>query len=183
LGLRRGSALAIVLNLLPVYASGKPEKTFEGAEEAARRAIELDPETPQLVVEALADPGGRHRALTATDDLPPDEFVVHASVILRDTDRAARVVRDLERGTDVMDNVIWWDVARPTGQTTGFRQLVGALGREQLWRARGWPDKCRPKGSRNFVCDRYGLIAMRALSRTAKGRGKALRLPQFCDST
>ena len=37
------SALAMVLNLLPVYASGKPEKTFESAEKAARRAIELDP--------------------------------------------------------------------------------------------------------------------------------------------
>src|SRR5688572_26591140 len=37
------SALAIVLNLLPTYASGKPEKTFESAEKAARRAIELDP--------------------------------------------------------------------------------------------------------------------------------------------
>ena len=37
------SALAMVLNLLPVYASGKPEKTFESAEKAARRAMELDP--------------------------------------------------------------------------------------------------------------------------------------------
>ena len=37
------SALAIVLNLLPMYASGKPEKTFESAEKAARRAMELDP--------------------------------------------------------------------------------------------------------------------------------------------
>ena len=37
------SALAIVLNLLPIYASGKPEKTFESAEKAARRAMELDP--------------------------------------------------------------------------------------------------------------------------------------------
>ena len=38
------SALAIVLNLLPTYASGaQPEKTFESAEKAARRAIELDP--------------------------------------------------------------------------------------------------------------------------------------------
>ena len=36
-------ALAIVLNLLPTYASGKPEKTFESAEKAARRAMELDP--------------------------------------------------------------------------------------------------------------------------------------------
>ena len=37
------SALAIVLNLLPTYASGQPEDTLEEAEKAARRANELDP--------------------------------------------------------------------------------------------------------------------------------------------
>jgi TolB-like protein len=285
------SALAIVLNLVPVYASGQPEKTFESAEEAARRAIELDPgmaepvtvlaslneargdwveadrlyekalaldpedptsqfwhaimlsragylveagghlqralaldptngalhrwlgmhygaqgqfepalaevakseelgsaafadvvralirlaqgdrpgtveswnrhfqrrsirtQAPQLVVEAVADPRGRPRALAATDDLPPDEFVFHSSVILGDADRAARVVQKLERGTDVMDNVLWWDLAQPFRKTAGFRQLVRAVGLEQLWRARGWPDKCRPKGASDFVCD------------------------------
>jgi adenylate cyclase len=285
------SALAIVLNLVPVYASGQPEKTFEGAEKAARRAIELDPgmaepvtvlaslneargewveadrlyekalaldpedptsqfwhaimlsragylveagphlqralaldptngalhrwlgmhygaqgqfepalaevakseelgsaafadvvrglirlaqgnrprtveswnrhfqrrgirtQAPQLVVEALADPRERSRALAATDDLPPDEFVFHSSVILGDADRAARVVHGLERGTDVMDNFIWWDLARPFRKTAGFRRLVRDVGLEQLWRARGWPDKCRPKEGGDFVCD------------------------------
>ena len=96
---------------------------------------------------------GAPRALAATDDLPPDEFVFYSSVILGDADRAVRVVHDLERGTDVMDNVIWWDLARPMRQTAGFRRLVGAVGLEQLWRARGWPDKCRPKGAGDFVCD------------------------------
>ena len=285
------SALAIVLNLVPVYASGEPEKTFESAEKAARRAIELDPgmaepvtvlaslneargdwveadrlyekalaldpedptsqfwhaimlsragylveagphlqralaldptngalhrwlglhygaqgqfepalaevakgeelgspaftdlvrglirlaqgdrpgaveswnrhfqrrgirtQAPQLVVEALADPRGRARALAATDDLPADEFVFYASVLLGDADRAVRVVHDLDRGTDVMDNAIWWELARPMRQTAVFRQLVRDLGLEQLWRARGWPDKCRPKGASDFVCD------------------------------
>jgi hypothetical protein len=52
-----------------------------------------------------------------------------------------------------MDNVIWWDLARPLRQTTEFRRLVSAVGLEQLWRARGWPDKCRPKGADDFVCD------------------------------
>jgi len=108
---------------------------------------------PQLLVEAVADPRGRPRALAATDDLPPDEFVFYSSVILGDADRAARVVHNLERGTDVMDNVIWWDLARPMRQTEEFRRLVSAVGLEQLWRARGWPDKCRPKGAGDFVCD------------------------------
>ena len=37
------SALAMVLNVLPTYASGQPEDTLEEAEKAARRANDLDP--------------------------------------------------------------------------------------------------------------------------------------------
>ena len=96
---------------------------------------------------------GAQRRWRRIDDLPPDEFVFFSSVVLGDADRAARVVHGLERGTDVMDNVIWWDLARPMRQTAEFRRLVGAVGLEQLWRARGWPDKCRPKGADDFVCD------------------------------
>ena len=83
----------------------------------------------------------------------PDDFVFFSSIVLGDADRALRVVKGLSRGTDVMDNVIWWDLAQPMRQTAGFRRLVGAVGLEQLWRARGWPDKCRPKGAGDFVCD------------------------------
>jgi TolB-like protein/Tfp pilus assembly protein PilF len=285
------SALAIVLNILPTYASGEPEKTFESAEKAARRAMELDPamaepltllaslnegrgdwveadrlyekalaldpedptsqfwhaimlsragyqaeagqhlrralavdptngalhrwlglhygaqgqfepalaelakgeelgsvafadlvrglirleqgdrsgaveswnryfqrrgiptKAPELVVEALVDRRVRPAALAATDDLSPDEFVFYSSVILGDADRALRVVQSLYRGTDVIDNVIWWNVAQPMRQAAEFRRLVAAVGLEQLWRARGWPDKCRPKGAGDFVCD------------------------------
>ena len=52
-----------------------------------------------------------------------------------------------------MDNVIWSDVAGPVRQTAGIRRLVRAVGLEQLLRTRGWPDKCRPKGAGDFVCD------------------------------
>jgi Tfp pilus assembly protein PilF len=108
---------------------------------------------PQLLVEALEDPRRRPAALAAIDDLPPSEFVFFSSVVLGDADRALRAVKGTPRGTDVMDNVIWWDLARPLRQTEGFRQLVAAVGLEQLWRARGWPDKCRPKEQGGFVCD------------------------------
>jgi TolB-like protein/Tfp pilus assembly protein PilF len=108
---------------------------------------------PQLLVEAVADPRRRPAALAVIDDLPPDEFVFFSSIVLGDAARALRAVESLSRGTDVMDNVIWWDLARPMRQTAEFRRLVGAVGLEQLWRARGWPDKCRPKGDDDFVCD------------------------------
>jgi TolB-like protein/Tfp pilus assembly protein PilF len=286
------SALAVVLNLVPVYASGEPEKTFESAEKAARRAMELDPamaepvtvlaslnemrgdwveadrlyekalaldpedptsqywraimlvragylveagphlqralalnptngavhrwvgmhhgaqgrfapalaevakseelssseafadvnrglirlaqgdrpgaveswnryfqrrgirtQAPDLVVEALADMRGRSAALAVIDDLPPDEFVFYSSVLLGDADRAIRVVKKLDRGTDVMDNVIWWEMARPFRGTQEFHSLVRVVGLEELWRVRGWPDKCRAKGTDSYTCD------------------------------
>jgi TolB-like protein/Tfp pilus assembly protein PilF len=108
---------------------------------------------PQLLVEAVTDARRRPAALAVIDDLPPDEFVFFSSIVFGDADRALRVVESLSRGTDVMDNVIWWDLARPMRQTAEFRRLVRAVGLEQLWRARGWPDKCRPKGAGDFVCD------------------------------
>ena len=127
-----------------------------GAVERWKRYFEargIRTRAPQLVVEAVDDPRRRSAALAAIDDLPPDEFVFFSNIVLGDADRAARVVHNLDRGTDVMDNVIWWDLARPMRQTAGFRRLIGAVGLQQLWRTRGWPDKCRPKGADDFVCD------------------------------
>jgi hypothetical protein len=127
-----------------------------GAVERWKRYFEaqgIRTRAPQLLVEAVDDPRRRPAALAVIDDLPPDEFVFFSSVVLGDADRALRVVESLSRGTDVMDNVIWWDVARPLRSTAEFRRLVSAVGLEQLWRARGWPDKCRPKGAGDFVCD------------------------------
>ena len=66
-----------------------------------------------------------------------------------------RAVESVSRGTDVMDNVIWWDLARPMRQTVEFRRLVGAVELQQLWRVRGWPDQCHPKEAGDFVCDRF----------------------------
>ena len=141
----------LVRGLIRLAQGDRPGAVESWNRHFQRRGIRT--QAPQLVVEALADPRGRPRALAATDDLPPDEFVFYSSVILGDADRAVRVVRDLDRGTDVMDNVIWWDLARPMRQTAEFRRLVSAVGLEQLWRARGWPDKCRPNGAGDFVCD------------------------------
>ena len=91
-----------------------------------RRGIRT--QAPQLVVEALADPRGRPAALAATDDLPADDFVFYASVLLGDADRAVRVVHDLERGTVVMDNVIWWDLARECARPRNFVGSSAPLG-------------------------------------------------------
>ena len=148
-----GSAKAANLNGGMIYFA---HSDWSGAVKSWNRYFEaqgIRTRAPQLLVEAVTDPQRRLGALAVIDDLPPDEFVFFSSVMLGDADRALRVVEGLSRGTDVMSNFIWWDLAQPMRQTAEFRRLVGAVGLEQLWRARGWPDKCRPKGEGGFVCD------------------------------
>jgi len=52
-----------------------------------------------------------------------------------------------------LQRALAWDLVRPMRHTAEFRRLVDAVGLEQLWRSRGWPDKCRPKEAGDFVCD------------------------------
>jgi hypothetical protein len=62
-------------------------------------------------------------------------------------------VQKRDTGTDVMDNVIWWEVARPLRKTQDFHRLARDVGLEELWRVRGWPDKCQPQGADTYTCD------------------------------
>jgi hypothetical protein len=153
-GEKLGSSIAftdVVRGLIRLAQGDRP-----GAVESWNRYFQrhgIRTQAPQLVVEALADPRGRPAALAAIDDLPPDEFVFYSSVILGDADRAARVVQKRDTGTDVMDNVIWWEVARPLRKTQDFHRLARDVGLEELWRVRGWPDKCQPQGADTYTCD------------------------------
>jgi hypothetical protein len=38
-------------------------------------------------------------------------------------------------------------------KTERFKKFVRAAGMVEYWRARGWPDLCRPMGADDFVCD------------------------------
>ena len=42
---------------------------------------------------------------------------------------------------------------RPVRKTERFKALVRKAGLVDYWRARGWPDLCRPMGADDFVCD------------------------------
>jgi hypothetical protein len=37
-------------------------------------------------------------------------------------------------------------------KTERFKALVRQFGLVDFWRARGWPDLCRPTGADDFVC-------------------------------
>jgi hypothetical protein len=48
---------------------------------------------------------------------------------------------------------LWYPRNAPVRKTEGFKVLVRNVGLVDYWRARGWPDHCRPQGTDDFVCD------------------------------
>ena len=48
---------------------------------------------------------------------------------------------------------VWGQTAAPLRKTERFKALVRKVGLVDYWRARGWPDLCRPMGANDFVCD------------------------------
>jgi tetratricopeptide (TPR) repeat protein len=48
---------------------------------------------------------------------------------------------------------MWAPVFSPVRQTERFKAYVRSAGMVQHWRAKGWPDRCRPRGADDFVCD------------------------------
>ena len=49
---------------------------------------------------------------------------------------------------------IWWRTMSSVRKTERFKTLVREAGLANYWKARGWPDLCRPMGADDFVCDR-----------------------------
>jgi TolB-like protein len=48
---------------------------------------------------------------------------------------------------------VWHPSYAPVRKTEQFKDYVRGWGIVDYWRARGWPDKCRPVGADDFVCD------------------------------
>jgi TolB-like protein/DNA-binding SARP family transcriptional activator len=48
---------------------------------------------------------------------------------------------------------VWRLSAAPLRKTERFKALMRNAGLVDYWRARGWPDLCRPMGADDFVCD------------------------------
>jgi adenylate cyclase len=67
----------------------------------------------------------------------------------------------LDRGLDVQGRFLslpqvrqlWSPEFAPVRKTERFKALMRNAGLADLWRARGWPDLCRPLGADDFVCD------------------------------
>ena len=48
---------------------------------------------------------------------------------------------------------IWTPSFKAVRQTQRFKTYVKNRGLVDYWRAKGWPDLCRPMGADDFVCD------------------------------
>ena len=48
---------------------------------------------------------------------------------------------------------LWSPEFAPVRKTERFKAFVRAAGFVDYWRARGWPDHCRPVGADDFACD------------------------------
>ncbi len=64
--------------------------------------------------------------------------------------------RSLEIGARVGINVAnarWGPLSAPVRKTERFKAYARKAGLVDYWKARGWPDLCRPVGTDDFVCD------------------------------
>jgi len=67
-----------------------------------------------------------------------------------------RVLESFERESEIEGGVstsIWLPLHAPLRKTERFKAFVRKAGLVDYWRARGWPDLCRPAGADDFVCD------------------------------
>lgn len=61
--------------------------------------------------------------------------------------------RNLQIGLVIFPFYLWDPLYAPLRRTERFKTLMRNIGLVAYWRAKGWPDLCRPVGAVDFVCD------------------------------
>jgi tetratricopeptide (TPR) repeat protein len=59
----------------------------------------------------------------------------------------------VKEGDFVTIGTVWHPTSASLRKTERFKALMRNAGLVDYWRARGWPDLCRPMGADDFVCD------------------------------
>jgi tetratricopeptide (TPR) repeat protein len=75
----------------------------------------------------------------------------HIGALDRVLERSERAVQVNDRPT--LHAEFWSREYAPLRKTERFKALMRNAGLVDYWRARGWPDLCRPAGADDFVCD------------------------------
>jgi hypothetical protein len=68
-------------------------------------------------------------------------------------ERALEEPEELERRGLSGTRDVWWYAPSSVRKTERFKTLVRNAGLVDVWRARGWPDLCRPIGADDFECE------------------------------
>ena len=69
--------------------------------------------------------------------------------VMEDPERDLQIHRD----TGYLLGLLWSPEYAPLRKTERFKALMRNTGLVDYWRAKGWPDLCRPMGADDFVCD------------------------------
>ncbi len=95
--------------------------------------------------------------VSSPDALPALEG--HTEFRLRVVGAPVRVLENLERQVEIGHSAMgafplhWAPEFAAMRKTERFKAYVRKAGLVDYWRARGWPDLCRPMGADDFVCD------------------------------
>jgi tetratricopeptide (TPR) repeat protein len=92
----------------------------------------------------------------APDDLPA--LQAELSFVYAHVGAAERVFEYPERVVKIGlmaagFRAVWDPLYAPLRKTERFKRLMRDAGVVNYWRARGWPDLCKPVGADDFVCD------------------------------
>jgi TolB-like protein/DNA-binding winged helix-turn-helix (wHTH) protein len=94
------------------------------------------------------------RRLAATPS-PPDYIrsvlIAHWAAYFGDAELALEQLRNIAHGA-VDEGLLWRPVLSEVRQLPGFKDLVRREGLVDYWRAKGWPDVCRPTVGDDFEC-------------------------------
>ncbi len=114
----------------------------------------------RLCIEAHRDPSLYENVRTmVAEEMPQGRFIgetyVYCAALVGDNDRAFAILDMVLEGEPTATNTLWgpdepYVVMR---QSARFRQVLEDVGLLDLYKVRGWPDRCRAEGEQDFDCD------------------------------
>jgi TolB-like protein len=157
-----------ILEAIPADISGEIDRSAflaraytAGARDAeAAETLLLIPSDPgtsrQIVVQAAQILRSGRKAEKSPEPLPtlPSELnfiYAYAGVPDRALDLPERLA-ELDDIGAVTFGLLWFPEFAPLRKTERFKALMRKAGLVDYWRAKGWPDLCRPVGADDFAC-------------------------------
>ena len=97
----------------------------------------------------------RIAALPSPPDFVRSVLIAYWAAYYGDTQLALEQLGTVAHGA-VDDGLLWRPVLSEVRKLPGFKELVRREGLVDYWRAKGWPDVCRPTAGEDFECGGSG---------------------------